>query len=169
MRNKRYDELNMEIEKFIQDKKVLISRIPIKTIKNSKKELKTRMNETISDLIDPVSYSEIAETKISTIYNNITIKSRSVSIKPRNGYYTINDVFNIITKFIEKDMKKMLSDKYFIEAKKYKSYINKEEENIVYDNLKSIIQIRKDIIQTYLIFILSFYKKLPSLLKDMRG
>ena len=65
-------------------------------------------------------------------------------------------------------MKKLLSEKYFVEAKRYKSMAKKDSDNVIYHNMMEIVKKREDVINTYFIFILSFYKKLPSLLKGMR-
>ena len=168
MKDVRYEEINKEIQKFLSDKKSLFSKIPMTTIKNSKKQLKPILSQTVSDFLDPTSYQEIIETKIKTIYSNLKTKNRSLSVKPRNGFFTYNDVFNILTRFIERDMKKLLSEKYFVEAKRYKTMAKKDSDNVIYQNIIENIKKREDIINTYFIFILSFYKNLPSLLKGMR-
>lgn len=168
MKDERYEDLNREIQRFLSDKKSLISKISISTLKKSRNRMKEILSETNSEFIDPVSYKEILNTKINTIYANIEQDVRSVSVKPRNGLFTYNDIFNIIIKFIEKDMKKMLSEKYFIEAKKYKNFSKKDKNNTIYHNMMEIIKIREDIVNTYLIFILSFYKKLPLIINGMK-
>ena len=66
-------------------------------------------------------------------------------------------------RFIEKDLKLLLSENYFKEIKRIKI-----DDDQVYKNLKEILRIKKSIIDEHFRFLLAFYKMIPSLLSEER-
>lgn len=161
MKNEKEKELREEVKKFITDKRSILKnyRSFLPVYKKSKKALKHMLNENISDLNDVSSYREMQEIYIKRIMNTITHEQKKLTIQPETRVFKLSDCFMYSIRFIEKDLNDLLSERYFKELKRVKI-----TDDIIYRNMKEIIEVKKNIINEHLSFLLSFYKMIPSLI-----
>ena len=165
-KNEREKELIEEVRKYITDKRGLFKRyrsfLPV--YKKAKKALKKTLNSSVTqDLVDVPSYRAMQETQVKVIMDNIKNERKVLDIHPENRLFKINDCFMYSIRFIEKDLKLLLSENYFKEIKRIKI-----DDDQVYKNLKEKIKKKKSIIDEHFKFLLAFYKMIPSLLSEER-
>lgn len=165
-KNEREKELIEEVRKYITDKRGLFNqyRSFLPVYKKAKKALKKTLNSSVTqDLVDVPSYRAMQETQVKVIMDNIKNERKVLDIHPENRLFKINDCFMYSIRFIEKDLKLLLSENYFKEIKRIKI-----DDDQVYKNLKEILRIKKSIIDEHFKFLLAFYKMIPSLLSEER-
>ena len=78
------------------------------------------------------------------------------------------DAFRLAIHLMNKDFKVLLSEKYFDEYKKYKMYGKIDTDNIIFENLKDTISLRKKVVEAYISFVYDLYKKIPELIREYR-
>lgn len=161
------EKLRKEIKDYMIEKRRLVEKLNVKNIKKVQKEIKNIKDEKMNELKDVYSYKAIMETKITVLGNNLKDINRSIEINPPLRNMRIEEVFDTTLKFLTKDYKYLLSDKYFTEVKLYMKY-GKNDSNTVYNNLKKMISFKKKIINEYIAFSYNLYKMLPKLIQRSR-
>ena len=61
------------------------------------------------------------------------------------------DAFRLAIHLMNKDFKVLLSEKYFDEYKKYKMYGKIDTDNIIFENLKDTISLRKKRVRNFIL------------------
>ena len=161
--------LTSDVKSYIANKKATLSSYKkfLPVYKKARKALKHIMKTESVTLIDVPCYREMQTVQIRKIISDMNQEVKVLKINPMEKSMKLHDCFMYSIRFIEKDLRYMLDMRYFKEIRH-----TKIKDETIFNNLKSIIEIRKSIIDQYFIFLIEFYKMIPGLIakeKQMRG
>lgn len=163
------NELRRIIQNYLADKKPLVGKINLSTLKQTEKLLKKSKNDKMISVNDVIGYHHIMNTKMNVIYSEMSKEhKKKIDISIATKEMKVIDAFRLAIHLMNKDFKVLLSEKYFDEYKKYKMYGKIDTDNIIFENLKDTISLRKKVVEAYISFVYGLYKKIPELIREYR-
>lgn len=163
------NELRRIIQNYLADKKPLVGKINLSTLKQTEKLLKKSKNDKMISVNDVIGYHRIMNTKMNIIYSEMSKEhKKKIDISIATKEMKVIDAFRLAIHLMNKDFKVLLSEKYFDEYKKYKMYGKIDTDNIIFENLKDTISLRKKVVEAYISFVYDLYKKIPELIREYR-
>lgn len=155
------DEVKYKL-RFVDKRKLLkVKKICRKYDETQGKELQ------MSIPVDIATYNTLIDTQIKKIVKDISRNYSDLPIQPDSKEISCVDGIGF-SEMIIGDMNKMLKRSFFIDYKKYKKYAKRDKTGDIGNNFEKIYSLQKEKVVTNLDFVISIYRKLPSILKTIK-